>query len=76
MYKRDAMNAIAIDRKIAQGISFDPLFAGHELLVEVARLELKLRQMPADEESVHDADAPALEERLQRVNHLLHRLAL
>lgn len=66
--------ATAFDHQALDTIQVNPLFMRHDLMIEMARLEMKL-------ESVLEADpddrttAAALQQRIDRVAHILGRLA-
>ena len=68
------MNAAAtIDH--LQSIEVNPLFVRHDLMIEMARLEMEIDDM-RDQNPGDDADQSivSLQQRLQKVSHVLSRI--
>ena len=67
--------ATAIDTRQAEAIEVNPLFVRHDLMIEMARLEMEIES--AREQTVVAPDADnviSLEKRLEKVAHVLSRI--
>lgn len=63
--------AAALDFSHTGSVTVNPLFVRHDLMVEMARLEMKIED---EREHSHVERVPPLEKRLQKVAHVLSRI--
>lgn len=67
--------AAAVDTAHTQAIELNPLFVRHDLMIEMARLEMEIetaREHPSENSS--QENVVSLEQRLEKVAHVLSRI--
>ena len=67
--------ATAVDTTHTEAIEVNPLFVRHDLMIEMARLEMEIESVREhDGEHADDANVVSLEKRLEKVAHVLSRI--
>ena len=59
---------------VAAKLEVNPLFVRHDLMIEMARLEMEIEDIRGRESAQAAADVTPLQQRLQKISHVLSRV--
>ncbi|MGB8636182.1 MAG: hypothetical protein WCD36_13020 [Rhodanobacteraceae bacterium] len=67
--------ATAVDTKELESLQVNPLFVRHDLMIEMARLEMEIEDVREQQpEQTDNSNIVSLKKRLEKVAHVLSRI--